>query len=108
MSDEKAASLLAAPGAYSLYTCPQLVASAKSLRARKQELEGLMAHADVDAGGRMMSAIGYRPEYLKVSGQLHETERTAREKQCDLSAKPDAGTPAALPPPPAKPAARAR
>lgn len=101
MSDENAASLLVAPGDYDLYSCPQLAVAATPLRKRRTELQGLMARADVDAGGRVMSTIGYRPEYLKISGELHSIEATAREKKCDLSAAPvDADAPAVMPAPP--------
>jgi len=104
MSDDKAAALLVAPGGYDFYSCPQLAVAASGLRTRRQELESLMARANVDAGGRMMSAIGYRPEYLKIRGQLHEMERTAREKQCDLNAVPrTAGAPTGAPAAPPAP-----
>jgi hypothetical protein len=108
MSDDKAASLLVAPGDYDLYSCPQLAQAAAQLRKRQLELEGVMAKADTDTGGRMMSTIGYRPEYLKIRGEQHEMQRTAREKQCDLSAaSATQDAPAALPPP-AKPPRHAR
>jgi hypothetical protein len=111
MSDEKAASLMVAPGDYDLYSCPQLAVAAAPLRKRRTELQGLMARADVDAGGRMMSTIGYRPEYLKISGELHSIDATAREKKCDLSAvpvDPDAPAVTTAPPTPALPAAPVR
>ena len=105
LSDEKAASLLVAPGDYDLYSCPQLAQTAASLRTKRVELEALMARAETDSGGRMMSALGYRPEYLKVRGELHEIDATAREKHCDLSAVPLTDKPPAPSPvaPPASP-----
>jgi hypothetical protein len=104
-SDEKAASLLVAPGDYDLYSCPQLARTAADLKVRRAELEGLMAKAEGDAGGRMMSALGYRPDYLKVRGEIHEIEKTAREKKCDLAAVRANAAPAApaMPPLPATP-----
>ena len=96
MSDETASSLMVAPGDYDLYSCPQLAVAAAPLRKRRRELQSLMAKADVDSGGRMMSALGYRPEYLKISGELHSIEATAREKHCDLTAVP-ARAPAVTP-----------
>jgi len=99
LSDDKAASLLVAPGDYDLYSCAALARTAASLKARRVELEGLMARAERDSGGRMMSAIGYRPDYLKVRGELHEIEATAREKKCDLSAVPVEAPSNAGPPP---------
>jgi hypothetical protein len=98
ISDDRAASLLVAPGDYDTYSCPQLAITANSLRARRKELEGLMAKASTGSGGRFMSAIGYRPDYLKVRGELHEIEATAREKHCDLSAVPKAASRTGAPP----------
>ena len=102
LSDDKAASLLVAPGDYDLYSCPQLATTASSLKAKRIELGGLMARAETDSGGRMMSSISYRPEYLKIRGELHEVEATAREKKCDVSKV--APAPASAAPPPTLPA----
>jgi hypothetical protein len=87
-SGDTAATLMTAPGGYDFYSCPQLAQTAASLKLRRTELEHLMAKAESDAGGRVMSAIGYRPDYLKTRGALHEVERTARDKQCDMSIAP--------------------
>ena len=108
MSDDKAASLLVAPGDYDLYSCPQLAQTAADLRKKRGDLEALMARAEGDSGGRFMSAVGYRPEYLKVRGEVHEVETTAAAKHCDLSSLPapqqssvppvpSAGTPGLVP-----------
>lgn len=96
VTEQGASSLLVAPGSYEFYSCPQLVDRARSLRGRQRELENLMAKASTDAAGRMMSAVTYRPDYLTVLGDLHEVERTARQKQCDLTPPPPkAAAPAA-------------
>jgi len=69
------------------------------------ELEGLMAKAESGAGGTLINAVGYRPDYLKVRGEQHALEKTAREKNCDLSAVPAGAEPAnvAMPALPASP-----
>ena len=106
MSDERAASLLVAPGDYDIYSCPQLAVTYAGLKSRRVELEGLMAKAESGAGGQLVNAVGYRPDYLKVRGEQHEIEKTAREKNCDLSAVPADAAPAnnrAMPPLPASP-----
>jgi hypothetical protein len=94
MSEDTVANLLVAPGAYEFYTCPQLVSNAASLRARQAELEQLMAKAETDAGGKVMSSMSYRPEYLRARGELRSVEATAREKQCDLTPPPKPAAPA--------------
>ncbi|MGN6573115.1 MAG: hypothetical protein ACTHLO_17040 [Pseudolabrys sp.] len=100
MSDDRAASLLVAPGDYDIYACPQLALAAAAAKKRRDELQGLMARAETESSGRLMSALGYRPEYLKIRGELHEMEATAREKHCDLSDVPNV---ASQPPTPSRP-----
>ena len=105
ISDERAASLLVVPGDYDIYSCPQLAVTYSGLKTRRIELEGLMAKSASGAGGQLVNAVGYRPDYLKVRGEQHEIEKTAREKNCDLSAVPADAKPAnaAMPPLPAAP-----
>lgn len=98
MSEDTVSTLLVAPGNYEFYSCPQLVSAAASLRGRQKQLEDLMARAETDFGGKVMSATGYRPDYLRVRGELRSVETTAREKQCDLT------PPQPKPAPPTKPA----
>src|SRR3990172_5641070 len=62
-SDDKLGRFLVAPGKYVLYSCPEIAVQAATTAARERELERLMAKANVDAGGRLVSAIAYRPEY---------------------------------------------
>ena len=100
VSDETAGSLLVAPGGFEFYSCPQLVQAAAGFRARAAELQRLMDKAERDPGGKLVSALGYRPDYLSVRGQLHEVERTARSKQCALPASSQTATSAAPAPPP--------
>lgn len=84
VSEDTASQLLVAPGNYDLYSCPQLVNTVNSLRGRKLELERLMARAETDIGGKVMSTMGYRPDYLRVRGELHSAETTLREKNCEM------------------------
>lgn len=85
MSEDTVSTLLVAPGNYEFYSCPQLVSTAATLRGRQKQLEDLMARAETDFGGKIMSTTGYRPDYLRVRGELRSVEMTAREKQCDLT-----------------------
>jgi hypothetical protein len=93
-TDDTASKLLVAQGDYDLYSCPQVVNLVTGLKARKAELEKLMARAETDIGGKMMSAMGYRPDYLRVIGELKSAETTMREKHCEVPPPP---APAAAP-----------
>lgn len=101
-ADDVGSRLLVAPGGFDLYNCQQLTNTIAGLKSRKKELEGLMAKAETDAGGKLMSAMGYKPDYMSTLGQLRSAEATAREKQC--AAPPAPAAPAAA----KKPAARKR
>ena len=101
-TEDTAATLLVAPGDYDLYPCSQLVNTVTGLKARKLQLEQLMARAETDIGGKVMSTMGYRPDYLRVIGELKSAEATLREKRCEV---PPPATPAAAPPK-AKPGAK--
>ena len=71
---------------------------------RERKLEGLMAKAQTGAGGQVVDAAVYRPDYLVARGELNEIHREARDKHCTLP--PDAAAapqPQALPPPPKGP-----
>jgi hypothetical protein len=85
LPDDKVASLLAAPGKYDIYTCPEIVHAAKANVLRRRELEQLMAQASVDSGGRLVSALAYRSDYLANRGDMKELQEAAAAKQCDLS-----------------------
>ena len=89
--DDKLARMMVAPGKFSLYTCPDLVAKAKELAKRERELRGLMAKAGEGAGGGLVSALAYRPDYLSAQGEMRDVREAAAAKQCDLSAIDAAG-----------------
>jgi hypothetical protein len=101
-SNDQMASLLVSPGKYQFYKCPQLAAAIQGTVARQRELEGLMAKARTGAGGQVVNAAVYEPDYLVARGDLNELRREARNKHCTVP--PDAAAaPQPLPPPPKKP-----
>jgi hypothetical protein len=103
-SNDQTASLLVTPGKYAIYNCGQLAVAAGKTAERERELEGLMAKAQTGAGGQVVDAAVYRPDYLVARGELNEIHREARDKHCTLP--PDAAAapqPQALPPPPKGP-----
>ena len=81
-SDDAASRFLVAPGKFVLYSCPEIAEKAKATAARERELQRLMAKADVDAGGRLVSAMAYRPEYLERRGEMNELRQAAAAKDC--------------------------
>lgn len=82
-SEDTIGRVLVGPGEYQFYNCQQLAASAKTLRTRLQELETLMAKSSKGAGGGLVNAMAYQPDYLSVRGELNELRRTAAAKNCD-------------------------
>lgn len=96
-SPESVGSVFIAPGKYVLYSCPELVQRQSEIVVRQRELEGLMAKANKDAGGRLVSLMAYDTEYASAKADLKVLRQEAVEKQCQL---PD---PNALPPAPAAP-----
>lgn len=86
MSDENLSRVMVAPGKFSLYTCPELVAKGKELTKRERELQDLMAKANAGTGGGIVSALAYRPEYVAAQGEMRDVREAAAAKQCDLSA----------------------
>lgn len=99
-SDDKLGSVFIAPGKYRLYNCPELIQRQAEIVGRLKLLEGLMAKAGQDAGGRVASAMAYRSEYLSMRGDLVELRREAVEKECRLP-DPNAAPAPAAPPKPA-------
>jgi len=73
---------LVAPDKFTLYNCAQLAEAAQANAARQRELELLIAKAGPDAGGPLVSAVAYRPEYAQKRGEMNELRKTAAEKNC--------------------------
>jgi hypothetical protein len=93
MSDDQAARFLVAPDKYALYSCLEIATAAQAATARERQLQQLIAKADVEASGRLVSAVAYRPDYLTVRGELNELRAAAAAKHCDFV--PGAAAPAA-------------
>jgi len=93
MTDDQAARFLVAPDKYVLYNCDEIAREAQAATARERELQQLMMKADVDASGRLVSAVAYRPDYLSVRGEINELRAAAIAKHCDVV--PGAASPVA-------------
>ena len=79
-SEELAGRLAAAPDKYILWSCGEMANEARDIAGREHDLEALMKKAEVDAGGRFVSAIAYQPEYSQLCGQLDQVRKSAAEK----------------------------
>jgi hypothetical protein len=86
MTDDQAGRFLVAPDKYVLYNCDEIARETQAAAARERELQQLIAKADVDAGGRLVSAVAYRPDYLSVRGEINELHAAAIAKDCDVVA----------------------
>jgi hypothetical protein len=82
ISDDTMARLLVAPDKYQFFNCDQLAAQIKSTLAREKELEQLMARAEVDPAGRLVSTVAYKSDYLTARGDLNELRQSAAAKNC--------------------------
>jgi hypothetical protein len=103
MSDDKLSRLLVAPNQYAVWRCANIVQQIKSNARRQSELKELMAKAGPSAGGQLVAATAYRPEYLKLHGEMANLQQAAREKKCKMEpggAEADTRPAVALPPPP--------
>ena len=83
-SDDKMGRFLVAPDKFVLFTCAELAERATTIAERQRVLEGLMAKAGADAGGRLVSSIAYRPEYIEHRGEMNELRSAAAAKNCKL------------------------
>jgi hypothetical protein len=81
-SDDKVGRLLVAPDKFVLYSCADIAGQAAATAARVRELEQLMAKAGEGSGGRLVSSIAYRPEYLERHGEMNELRSAAAAKNC--------------------------
>jgi hypothetical protein len=75
-------SMLVSPGKYDIYTCKEIEERTKTVRAREQELQALMARSAQGPGGGLINAIAYNSDYLTARGELKELEQSAASKQC--------------------------
>jgi len=86
MSDDQLAHFVVSPAKYTLYTCADIAREAKAKAEHERELEQLMAKANVDAGGRLVSSIAYQPDYITVHGEINELHAAAAAKHCEGAA----------------------
>jgi hypothetical protein len=82
VSDDSAGRFLVAPDRYVLYNCTQLAKAALATRSRQRKLEMLMAKAETDSVGVLVSSGAYRPEYAQLRGVMNEIQKTAVDKNC--------------------------
>ena len=74
--------LLIQPGKYDIYTCRQITDRLETVEQDIQKLEGLMARASPGAGGSVVSAVAYDPEYQADRGDERELRKAAAAKNC--------------------------
>jgi hypothetical protein len=79
-------SYVADPTAYEFYSCPQIAQALEAATKRIRELERVMATSTKSAGGNMINATSYKPDYIKQRGNMDVLLQTARQKHCDLAA----------------------
>lgn len=82
LSDETAGRLMAAPGRYDVYPCPNIEQAIQATQTRRTELEQLMARSSQSPGGEFVNALAYRSEYVQKGGELKELARAANDKKC--------------------------
>ena len=82
LSDDTAGRAMMAPGRFDIYSCPQIEQATQAARARRTELEQLMARSEQSPGGALANALAYRTEYVQKGGELQELARAANDKKC--------------------------
>jgi len=90
-ADHVSAVFSASPGKYDVYSCNDLEAMTKSFRARRTDLEQLMARSSQSAGGGFINFIAYRTEYEQAATNLEELSRARADKQCSVGSKYSSG-----------------
>jgi hypothetical protein len=71
---------------YRYYDCDSIADQLKTMTAREQQLEVLMAKA-----GPVISTVSYEADYVSVRGELRALRRAAAQKHCEAKAeKPNA------------------
>jgi len=70
-----------------LYDCKQLAGAQAHFAERDQELSRLIARAKEGAGGSLVSALAYDPDYYSNLGELRDVQREMAEKKCPADVK---------------------
>src|SRR6476659_6873664 len=86
LSDDSAGRLLVRPDRYVLYNCTQLAKAAQATVSRQRKLEILMAKAETDSVGVLVSSAAYRPEYTKLRGLMYGMQKAAADKNFKVAA----------------------
>ena len=81
-SGDRAGEFFVTPDRYVLYNCPQLAKAAQSTVSRQRKLEMLMAKAETDSVGVLVSRTTYGPEYAQLSAMMNQLHKAAADKNC--------------------------
>jgi hypothetical protein len=85
VSDDSVGRFLVKPDRYVLYNCTQLAKAAQATFSRQRKLEMLMAKAETDSVGVLVSSGAYRPEYAQLRGLMNELQKAAADKNCKFA-----------------------
>ena len=83
-SSDGVGQLLVDPSQYDVYHCKDLVAQWDQLNKREAELRANMDRASQTAGGKVIGAVAYGPDYQTLLTQKKMVQRQAAEKRCEL------------------------
>ena len=81
-SNDTVGRFLVKPDRYVLYNCTQLARATQATVRRQRELEVLMAKAETDSVGVLVSSSAYRPEYAQLRGMMNELHKAVADKNC--------------------------
>jgi hypothetical protein len=84
LNTQSVPSAMITPGKYEFQDCPAIAATLRARQARLLVLEKLMADASKEAGGGVVSAMAYRPEYASNQGEIDELTRATGNKNCTV------------------------
>jgi len=73
------------PSYFSALHCKDLVTRWQQLNTRESELRNLMDRASEGGGGTVIGALSYRTDYELVLSQMKLIQRTAAQKNCELT-----------------------
>jgi len=86
--------LMVDPGRYEGYNCKELAGQWSALLAREKQLRNLIDRADESTSGVVIGALAYRSDYQTVLEQKKVLQRTAAEKNCQITTPAPAPAPA--------------
>jgi hypothetical protein len=84
---ESVGTAMALPGKYNLFTCKEIEERTRSIQAREQELQQLMARSAQGPGGELVNVIAYQSDYVRARSDLKLLAETAAQKQCTTQGK---------------------